>query len=102
MSSPAADTTCRRIQLVAVNGISVAIMAVNFFVSPIDFIFRALIMIKIPDLPVTRVVATLTLFAKPQFMLVFLLVAGIAIRLGILVFGRLVTFLALGPEVFAQ
>ena len=35
-------------------------------------------------------------------MLVILLMARIAIRLGIFVFERLVTFLALGPEVFAQ
>jgi hypothetical protein len=80
----------------------VAIQAVCFLMGTGDLVLGAAVMIEVPGLPVSRVMATVALPAKTEFMLVLLLVAGITIRLGILEFRGLVTLLALGLDVTAQ
>lgn len=75
----AAHATGRCQHIVATHRQLVAIQALGLFVRAVEFVFGAPGMIKIPDLPVTGVMAAVALLAQPQLVLVFLLVAGVAV-----------------------
>ena len=98
----AASAGIRRQYLVALHGHLVAIMAIGLFVGAIEFVLGTTIMVEVPGLPVTCVVAAIALLAQTQLMLVLLLVAGITIRLGVLELRRFVALLAVSLDVLAQ
>ena len=61
-----------------------------------------LVVVKIPTLPITGVMAILTIPAQRLLMFVLFLVARPTIRLGILVFDRRVAFIAFGQQVLSS
>lgn len=97
-----ANTRGRRVQLVGIDRLLVAIQTLGLFMGAVNLVLGLPVMVEIPGFPVARVVAGVALPAQPQLVLVFLLVAGVAVRLGILEFRSFVALLALGLDVLAQ
>jgi hypothetical protein len=69
----------RSFQLITFYRLPVAIKAIGLLVCAIDLVFGATLMVEIPALPVSSVMAAVALVAEPQLVLVFLLVTGIAV-----------------------
>ena len=61
--------------------LGVAILTFDFLMATVKLVLGSLVMIKVPDCPIAGVMARLAFLAQAQLVLVFLLVARIAIRL---------------------
>jgi hypothetical protein len=92
----------RSTDFVRIKGLLVAIEALCLLVRTIHLVLGPLVMVEIPCFPVARIVTAVALSAQTQLVLVFLLVAGVTIRLGVLEFRRFVAFLALGLDMLAK
>ena len=98
----ATGTGIRRQHLVAGHRLLMAIGAFGLLVGSVNPVLGAFVVVEIPDFPVAGIVATLALLAQTQFVLVFLLMARPAIRLGVLEFRRFMALLAVGLDMLAQ
>lgn len=75
--APHATGRCQH--LVAIHRQLVAVQALGLLVRAVDLVLGTLVVIEVPGFPVACVVAGVALLAQPQLVLVFLLVAGIAV-----------------------
>src|SRR5512139_880750 len=86
----------------AVHGKLVAGEAIEPAVLAVEGETSAPVVIEVPLFPVARVVAVLAPRTEPELVLVVLAVAGVAVRLGVLVLRRGVVGLALEPCMLAE
>jgi len=84
------------------HGSKMAGVAIKLLVPAVQFEIGALVVIKAPGLPVTRVVALAAVRAEPELVFVFLPVAGDTFALGILEGRGQVALLALDLGVFTE
>ena len=96
----ATHTGCRYRELL-LGRYLVAGQAIQVFVPAIQFEFGSSVVIKIPGLPILRVVAELALRAQTALVLVFLVMTGNALDLGVFELRRVMALLALHLRMLA-